>query len=128
MNKILLVIAGGALGSLLRYMTSDLMQKYYQGGFPIGTFTVNIIGSFIIGILWSIAEIMNLSMSFRLFIFVGILGGFTTFSSFSIESINLIRDNHFKIALLYINATNVIGIAISFEGIFVGKYITELVK
>ena len=128
MEKILFVISGGALGSLLRYLTSDLMQKYYQGGFPLGTFTVNLTGSFIIGLLWSFAEIFRFPLNYRLFIFVGILGGFTTFSSFSIESFTLIKENHLKTAILYIAATNILGISLALLGIVTGKYLTGLLK
>lgn len=123
MIKIFCVITGGALGSLLRYLTSDLMQKWYSGFFPVGTFSVNLAGSFIIGLLWGIAEVSKFQDNYRLFIFTGVLGGFTTFSSLSVETINLFRENHVKTALLYIISTNVIGILLTLLGIIAGRHI-----
>lgn len=123
MLKILCVISGGALGSLLRYLTSSLMQKIFIGVFPIGTFTVNLTGSFIIGLLWVVAESSKFQENYRLFIFTGVLGGFTTFSSLSIETLNLFRDSQIKTALLYIFATNIFGVLLALAGVFMGKQI-----
>ncbi|MBX2962010.1 MAG: fluoride efflux transporter CrcB [Cyclobacteriaceae bacterium] len=122
MIKLLLVALGGALGSVARYSTAGFVQQRNIGVFPVGTLTVNLVGSFLIGILWGIAENSTLSPTIRTFLFVGILGGFTTFSTFSLETLNLLRDGEFKVALVNILLSNVLGIVLAFTGLFIAKY------
>jgi CrcB protein len=93
MEKILIIGAGGFLGSIFRYWVSGFFQKFSNSTqFPYGTLAVNLIGCFIFGILVQLAETQGLFNSeTRAFIFIGILGGFTTFSTFSSESVNLLK-------------------------------------
>ncbi len=121
MEKYLVVALGGAFGSVLRYWVSSLDIKYSRGVFPVSTFVVNILGSLVIGLLWGLFERLNFSPLLRVFLFVGILGGFTTFSSFSLENLNLIRDGEYKIAVIYIIFTNVIGLSLAFLGYFLAR-------
>ena len=121
--KIVLLLIGGAIGTLTRYGVSSFAQQKYAGLFPIGTLVVNLAGSLLIGLLWGMAENFAISSSVRLFLFVGILGGFTTFSAYSIETLTLLRDGSYKLALINILLNNVLGIGLAFMGLMLGKYI-----
>jgi CrcB protein len=120
--KIILILAGGALGTLARFYTSGFAQKYISNGFPIGTLVVNLIGSFLIGLLWGFFENQP-STQLRTFLFVGILGGFTTFSAYSIETLNLFRDGHIRLAGFNILLNNVLGISLALGGFALAKLI-----
>ena len=123
MTKLLYIALGGALGSVLRYLISTGIVKQYGHLAVWGTFSVNIIGSFLIGILWALIENNNNDFIKSLFM-IGILGGFTTFSSYALESLNLLKDNEIKLAAIYIIATNLGGILLSFIGYFLMKYLS----
>jgi CrcB protein len=122
MMKIVLIAAGGALGTLGRFYTSSIAQKYVFNGFPIGTLTVNLIGSFIIGFLWGAFENQQ-ATTLRLFFFVGILGGFTTFSAYSMETLNLFREGNLRLAILNILLNNVFGILLALGGLMIARLI-----
>ncbi len=122
----MLLAAGGAIGSLMRYSLSGLTYNYINGIFPWGTLVVNLAGSFAIGFLWGIFEIENMSPEIRNFVFAGILGGFTTFSTFTLESFNLLRDGEIRLAISNILASNIAGIALVFAGFYVSRYIIHL--
>ncbi|MCK5078930.1 MAG: fluoride efflux transporter CrcB [Bacteroidales bacterium] len=126
MYKIILLLAGGGIGTVARYVVSDYTHKYYLGSFPLGTLAVNIIGSFIIGILWGMFDMQNLSHGLRAFLFIGILGGFTTFSSYAIESYNMFRDGDTKLAMLNIMANNVLSIGMVIIGLMVSSALMKL--
>ncbi len=128
MIKIILLAAGGAAGTVLRYILSGLTYRVLDGAFPWGTLLVNLAGSFIIGLLWGFFEIQNLSPNMRNFIFIGVLGGFTTFSTFALESFNLLRDGEVRLLLLNLLASNIFGIALVFTGILLSKYIISLIR
>jgi CrcB protein len=108
MTNILLVGVGGFIGSVLRYLVGGYVQQSMKRlDFPYGTLAVNLIGCFVIGLLAQYGESRGaFSNESRAFIFIGILGGFTTFSSFGNETINLVRDGFVTNAILNI-ATNV---------------------
>ncbi len=128
MMNIILIAAGGAIGTLLRYSLSGLTYRMLSGGFPWGTLFVNLAGSFAIGLLWGIFEINTLSSNIRNFIFVGILGGFTTFSTFALESFSLFRDGEAKFAIISIMASNVLGILLVFGGFFLSRYVINYIR
>ena len=128
MTKILLLAAGGAIGTLLRYSLSGLTYKLFNGVFPWGTLFVNLAGSFAIGLLWGFFDIENLSSNIRNFIFIGVLGGFTTFSTFALENFSMFRDGQIKLALSNILASNIIGIALVFAGFLLSKYIINAIR
>jgi CrcB protein len=127
MTKALLVLSGGAIGSLLRYSVSGLAHKYYGAVFPYGTLAVNLIGSFLIGLLWGLFESFNISSNVRSFLFIGILGGFTTFSSYSLETLNLLRDGELKLAFANILANNILGLLLVFLGFIAAKGVNNIV-
>jgi fluoride exporter len=113
MKEILLVAIGGALGSAARYSLSGfILHHTLQHKFPYGTFAVNVIGCLLAGILVGLAEKHDLiSMEGRIFLLTGILGGFTTFSAFGVETIHLIRRGDFLVASSYVVFSVVCGLA-----------------
>jgi len=128
MTKFILLAAGGAIGTLLRYSLSGLTYNLINGIFPWGTLVVNLAGSLAIGLLWGFFEIENMSPGLRNFIFAGVLGGFTTFSTFSLESFNLLRDGEIRLAISNIVVSNIVGIALVFAGFFISRYIINLIR
>ena len=116
MNKILALMLGGAVGTLLRYWVSNYAIRLFEGVFPWGTFIVNLIGSLLIGFAFGLFGKDSLSVNARLFLFVGLFGGFTTFSSFTLESLNLIKTGNIKFALIYILASNILGLLFVYLG------------
>jgi CrcB protein len=121
MTKVVLIALGGAIGTVGRYAISGLAQSFSSIVFPIGTLTVNLIGSFIIGILWALFEPSTIHPQIRSLIFIGVLGGFTTFSSYSLETINLLRDGEIKLAFINLLLHNVLGIGLTFLGFVLVK-------
>jgi CrcB protein len=113
---------GGALGSVFRYLLQVYFRTSFSTAFPLGTFTVNIIGCFVIGIVYALFERGNiLSEDWRLFLATGLCGGFTTFSSFSHESIALIKAGEFFSLSVYIAASVILGIAATAFGMYLFK-------
>ncbi|MDD6210751.1 MAG: fluoride efflux transporter CrcB [Bacteroidales bacterium] len=113
----LYVMTGGAIGALCRYLTTFAVQRSVcSTAFPWGTFCVNLTGSFLIGLLWGILESFESNHGARLFLIVGVLGGFTTFSSFSLESLLLFKAGEVKNALLYIVGSNIGGLTLAYAG------------
>lgn len=101
MGKVLLVGIGGFLGSVARYLVSGFIQDRTGEIFPFGTLVVNVIGCFVIGALSELAEARAfLSPETRALMVVGVLGGFTTFSAFGNETVNLLRDGEWTFAVM----------------------------
>ena len=122
---ILLAVAlGGALGSLLRYFVAGAVQTATWPGFPWGIFVVNVSGGFAMGV---IVELMALKLNFtpeiRAFLTVGILGGYTTFSTFSLDSVLLIERGHYSSAALYIGGSALLSILALFAGLWLVRSI-----
>jgi fluoride exporter len=128
MMKIILIGLGGAIGSIVRYILSGIDYKFSGGVFPVSTIAINLLGSFVIGFLWGLFEVVAVSSNVRMLIFVGILGGFTTFSTFALENFNLIRDGEHGIAFGNIILSNVLGIALVFLGYGLSKLVLNLYK
>ncbi len=120
--RLLYIAFGGAIGAVFRYGVSGFSHKILGAAYPWGTLTVNLIGSFVIGFLWGIREKSILSSDIKSFIFIGILGSFTTFSSFSLETINLFRNGEIKFAIINILATNIFGILLAAFGFLLSQY------
>ncbi len=112
MRNLLIVGMGGFFGAVMRYLVSGGVQKWTQSvDFPYGTLSVNLIGCLVIGMLTRLDEIHSLlTPEMRFFILIGMLGAFTTYSTFSNEAMNLINDRRFSIAVLYIAAHLVMGL------------------
>ena len=126
--RILLVAAGGSLGSVLRYIFSGLGSRWGNGIFPWGTMLVNLTGSFLIGIAWGLLGREDVPPQTRLFLFIGIFGGFTTFSTFTFESYNLIKDGNIKLAIANLLLSNIGGIICVFAGVLVSGILLQLKK
>jgi len=114
---ILLVGAGGFIGSVARFLGSRYITENFLSSFPFGTMTVNIIGCFLIGLFYGMSERGSLmSEEWRVFLTVGFCGGFTTFSSFASENLTLLRDGAFVYFLLYTGLSVFLGLAATFLG------------
>lgn len=123
MIKFFAVGLGGAAGSIARYGVAVLAEKLGSLNFPLSTFFVNIIGSLAIGFCWSTFERVHISHEFRLFIFTGFLGGFTTFSTFTRETAQLFKAGEPFHALSYLVFSNAIGLAAVFFGFFLALHL-----
>ena len=117
-KQILIVALGGAIGSVARYKLGGFALHHAQAwDFPVSTFSVNLIGCFVIGILAALVEHHDLfSPSARLLLFTGLLGGFTTFSAFGYESIFLLRRGLVSVAASYVFLSVLCGLAAVFVG------------
>ncbi len=118
MRNLLIVGMGGFIGAVLRYLISGSVQKWSQSvDFPYGTLAVNLIGCLVIGMLTRLDEIRSLlSPEMRFFILIGLLGAFTTYSTFSNEAMNLINDRRFNMAVVYMAAHLVLGLVAVLAG------------
>lgn len=123
MNQLMLVALGGAIGSVARFKLSGLVLRYsLDWRFPFPTFTVNIIGCLIIGILAGLASRQGfISADMRVLLFTGLVGGFTTFSAFGLETMVLLREGHIGIAAAYVVASIVVGLAVMWLGFELAK-------
>ena len=118
MGKFFIIGLGGGLGAILRYILSGLVQNWSKSiSFPYGTLAVNLLGCLLIGLLTGLAETRGLfSPEVRLFIFVGLLGGFTTFSTFGNETFNMILSHESFLAMLNLATHIVLGIGMVWAG------------
>lgn len=128
MYPLIYIAIGGAAGALLRYSVSGYIFRNSDGLLPWGTIAVNLIGCFIIGFLWNIFENFTYSPNTRAFIFIGILGAFTTFSTFGIESFYLLKDGEIKLGIINILISNVGGIGLVAIGYILSKYLVKVLK
>lgn len=121
--EFLLVGAGGFIGSGLRYVVATSTQRLFPYSvFPYGTVTVNVLGCFLIGYLFHTLETRELfDPALKLFLLAGVLGGFTTFSAFSLENLLLAQDSRATIALLNIGVQVVLGFAAAWAGMALAR-------
>ncbi|MCL1048264.1 fluoride efflux transporter CrcB [Shewanella abyssi] len=100
MTNVLFVALGGSIGAVLRYLISLLMLQVFGSGFPFGTLVVNILGSFLMGVVYALGQVSEVSPEIKAFIGVGMLGALTTFSTFSNESLLLMQQGYLVKAIL----------------------------
>lgn len=111
MKDLLIVFFGGGMGSVLRYTIGLLLKRFTVGGFPWTTFSVNIVGCFLIGCFSALLLQQNAgNPTWRLLTIVGFCGGFTTFSTFSNESLTLFRSAQYSVCAIYVVGSLIVGL------------------
>lgn len=122
MERALLITFGGAIGTLLRYLTSLVAAQWFGTEFPYGTLIVNLSGAFIIGLVQQLGtEALMIPDSTRLFLTTGMMGGLTTYSTFSYETVRLMESGAWSQAWINIFVTTVICLSLCFLGMGVGR-------
>jgi CrcB protein len=123
----ILVIIGGGLGSAARFGLSAWVNQLMQvrSVFPYGTLTVNLAGSFLAGLVWGLSTETTMKPETRIFLLVGFLGGFTTFSSYALESYNLFNNGEIKNALINIFVNNIGSLLLVIAGVILARYILK---
>jgi CrcB protein len=122
MTQVIAIAAGGAAGALLRYWVSNGVHAVLGRGFPYGTLTVNVVGSLLMGFLyiWLIERLAS-GPVLRAFLLIGVLGAFTTFSTFSVETLNLVESGQLGKAILNVLISVVVCIAAAGLGILLAR-------
>ncbi len=111
------IALGGAAGAMSRYWLSTTVEKFNGSGFPLGTFVVNLVGSFLIGVLFIVfAEKLHLVDQWRPILAIGFLGAMTTFSTFSLDVLLLFQQGHYNTALLYVLSSVIVCLFAAFAG------------
>tara|TARA_B100000925_G_scaffold283469_1_gene257394 strand:+ start:2223 stop:2603 length:381 start_codon:yes stop_codon:yes gene_type:complete len=118
--KILVMVAiGGAIGAVARQQSNQLIMRIFGGEFPIGTIFVNILGSFIVGLLFELfTSKITISYEWRTLIFTGVLASFTTFSSFALDVALLTERNEYLSAVIYLGGSVILSIGFLFLGLW----------
>ena len=120
--KLIWIASGGALGAVLRYLMVTGVHRMAGGQLPWGTFGVNVVGSLAIGVLWGIAERSPLSPGAAAFLLIGVLGAFTTFSTFALETVDLYREGRHIAAFVNVLLSNAVCLAAAFGGLKLSGY------
>lgn len=116
-KNLLLVGLGGGIGSMARYLCQRWVSYSWPHQFYLGTFAVNIIGCFLIGIFWGMHfKSFAVNESWKLFLMTGICGGYTTFSAFTLEGTGLLRENRVGIFFLYLAGSVLLGLLATYSG------------
>jgi len=124
MKNVLLIFVGGGLGSLARYFLSRFINSSSTSHFPFGTFVVNVTGCFLIGfIIFYTERYGERADTWRLLLATGLCGGFTTFSTFSLENTQLLSDQHVVIFLVYTAGSIILGLLATYLGLLAGRAI-----
>lgn len=128
MKHLLIIALGGGLGAVTRYLASKNIQSAYNQIIPLGTLFVNVAGSFLIGFLFMLFDYAALSRETRSFLTIGFLGAFTTFSTYSLETINLFRDGEFKLAVANLLLNNILCLAMVIAGMLASRLILKIIR
>ncbi|NNM67113.1 MAG: fluoride efflux transporter CrcB [Spirochaetales bacterium] len=124
----LYILIGGGIGSLARFLTSKWVMSQTGSTFPWGTITVNLAGAFVIGFLTGLFERWAVPPQLRFFLIVGFLGGFTTFSTFGLETFHLFKDSQFLLAVGNFLLTNLAGFILVAAGYFAAGAFVRLLR
>lgn len=122
MGKLFLIGLAGFIGTISRYWMSGVVAKRYGETFPLGTLAVNLLGCFLVGLLfYLLQERFLVNQTVRTVVLIGFLGGFTTFSSFGLQTFTLLQDGQFGLAALNLTASNVVGMLLVWAGYTLAK-------
>ena len=123
MKGILAIGLGGGIGAIARYAVAICAEKLTPVNFPLGTLAANLLGCLLIGFLWSTFDRVQISREFRLLIFTGFLGGFTTFSTFALETEEFFKAGEPLHAISYLLISNLLGISMVALGFLLSQRI-----
>jgi CrcB protein len=124
---VLLIGLGGAIGSILRFLTSLVAAHWFGAEFPYGTLIVNLSGAFVIGLVQQVgSETLLIPDNVRIFLTTGMMGGLTTYSTFSYETVRLMETNAWHQAWINIFVTTTIALSLCFLGIAVGRLVLSV--
>ena len=128
MVKVMCIAAGGALGAVARYAVGGVVERLVGDGFAWGTLSVNLVGSFLIGVLAATCEHADISANMRLLLMTGLLGAFTTFSTFSLETVRMLDDGRWTHAAANVGGSCAMGVAMVVAGMFVVRAMVGVAK
>jgi CrcB protein len=124
MGKFFLIGLAGFIGTLSRYWLSGVVARRYGETFPSGTLVVNLVGCLLVGMLFYLfQERFLVNQTVRTVVMIGFLGGFTTFSSFGLQTFTLLQDGEFGLAALNVSLSNLIGLVLVWAGYSLGKIV-----
>ena len=126
MQQVLLIAVGGSLGAVARYGLSTFVYHATTETFPWGTLVVNLTGSFLIGVFIELFDTSIIPSEWRSFITIGFLGAYTTFSTYSLETVNLLRDGELRLATFNVVGSNLLGIIFVVFGIYSSRLLLKL--
>jgi len=124
---LVIVFLGGGAGSVSRYFLSVYISTLWNGNFPPGTVFINLVGCFLIGFLGGFSEKLGIDPNLRLLLQTGFLGGFTTFSSFGLETFQLVRKGELVLASTNLLVSNLVGVLLVFGGFYLAKLLLSRV-
>jgi CrcB protein len=126
-ERLLLIALGGAIGTIARYLTSLVALRWFGPEFPYGTLIVNLTGAFVIGLVQELgAEAAVVSDNTRLFLTTGMMGGMTTYSTFSYETVRLMETNAWASAWMNVVVTTAVCLGLCFLGMMVGRLVLSM--
>lgn len=123
--KFLYLALGGSIGAILRYLVSLISVRYLAWGLPMGTLIVNLLGSFLIGFAFVFLGRENIALNLKIFLFIGIFGSFTTFSTYMFEVLDFFKLGNIKIALFYLGVSNIVGLLAVYFGYYLGEIVEK---
>ncbi|PLX48701.1 MAG: fluoride efflux transporter CrcB [Desulfobulbaceae bacterium] len=121
MKEIVAIMLGGGLGATSRHGINIFVHRFVQSNFPVGTISVNLLGSFLIGLCGALLEHYKIAVEYRLFVLTGFFGSFTTFSTFAREKAELLKVGEVKVAIIYALTSNIFGVLLVFAGYLLAR-------
>jgi CrcB protein len=125
MYHLLAIAVGGSMGALARFGLSTMIQQATSDTFPWGTLAINLSGSFLIGVLVEVFDVSLVPTAWRSFLTIGFLAAFTTFSTYTLETVNLFRDGETRLALFNVLMSNIGGVACVVAGIYAARFLVR---